>query len=1723
MPSECDNKMCIFYPLDNESLCKLAVRQRYGLLDNIHDFIWGSEGSAKWPFDTVRDLFAKSQEPFDIKQSVKVKLRQQAVGADKLPAGYTTDDITWGYDDARESFFTSDGENKMLKQIGLCKCKDDKDEQNEPKVVEEASMHNMITFITPKGNNGWNGIGDKNDATCARSWARDNYILITKKDVNDNVPAMAASLAETQDQAGLENERAARDLGNGRVSLPKKAITRGKVTKPGDELAGRMLEYALLEKLSEAKYNLYVDTMGSSLKQQLLSMHPDAKKKIVWMDCVQVQFDPAGKSTPNTGAGRDLGLTPEGQDVGDEGIKYINKLPDNAQYNSFWSLNLREKVESDETKRLWSLAATKGVFVDDQGTVLTKANVVTAINTAKTGSNLNENDWVESTWAGGTPQNLTLSDDKTKLNKISDYLIALDPQPEASPDAPTTVVPINVQASTNLLFVMNRYVNVSATTDNGAVMMMCDDKGICKIGDKEFAQKSSVVKKKGVLKKLLSIFASPKFRNDLQASSNPFRQAGLQFATKMKTAVAEKATTDHVIAKRLGDAGQALATIGTTNSILATGDRPLLAIAMLYLAPIIMYDGKPSRGTPEYGDSTSIFIRKDLLKKSLTVVTLNNKLTELATSLSPPSILPGGVAVPATGVTKPYIEKAAKTLVTKFTSLMTPLFTMIENIITIIKHYKAKLKEALPAAGNAIYERQKADAYWCLFLICIAYGKPLFLKYQAAVILYKECKDLDADAFGDDLTSGGADAVTPENAATAVKDLIIAAAGEAEVEGGGDPTNGAFKTWIDDGAQADIAKAIITKLSEKQRHLIEISNTIEQINSMNLVCAGFEPSEPAVADDDDAAAAAAAAAVAAGLTLPSAQLSLFTGTDSAGQAAKQVTFYKEAIKRTVAAQGNSTIVPNFWERLNRLNLLFYLFLSLNGVGQDEAYEYQLLNAKGSKYGRGFGARKTLNALKEKYSVAYLRTMDGIAGPPEGDNEDGLEDILGKIGKAIDQLAVKNQPNHFFLNGKDNNELVKATINTMIASYGANPPNFAKSLGPTIGTAMAKFEESDPIKPYATSTSLFSSTFVTQYQKQRYEATKNAAEVYKPVTIGASSLGGFDIVLPLLSDFIALLTNTHEDDDAIDLSQMTGLIRITAELLSNLKDINDKLNFKNYTYTQVTVGRRAKPFTIAPEKQGLAKRIFNRIFSSGSGTKKPKAADLNIWMNSEAINIKFLENTMVGDQWAAVNKQLTDAPDEFGLLPLTAQGGGGMVGGERGGQIMCVSNNVPTPWKAAKDQSKGFTALNCPPTREGENAGKPIVDKLESYKYCRPYAPHELGAVKGEIVRNDAGEIRGKCLQPGVSITNYNTNGTEKAFKGHLKDGVRPGDGKYDAYTQGDGGLSEEAAANKYAIAAVSRSQRSGETTFATLQAAEEFVDQLWAFEPMHMVTDGAGAALIVERSEAGTVVDKGKEQIVELPEAFSASDIKFFTTLLEIQAMLITYYPEGKISEADADVSKSVMEGINKIYTTANKPLVPLFLEGPKPSDEESKADEIDGPYYIWNGWVAAAIVGNWFGKVEGDDAAIKKNKANLTAFIDIINTIETVITPEIIYITNPLRLLNFYPLFENIEDEAAAAAVKARKAAAAAGDDITFFPDNNENINKDGIALLLKFVEISINCVSRHGSASAILQLQAFIKKLSQGDATLVKLNTDTDKELYPTVDLATVMANMVLSFIQQ
>jgi len=72
-----------------------------------------------------------------------------------------------------------------------------------------------------------------------------------------------------------------------------------------------------------------------------------------------------------------------------------------------------------------------------------------------------------------------------------------------------------------------------------------------------------------------------------------------------------------------------------------------------------------------------------------------------------------------------------------------------------------------------------------------------------------------------------------------------------------------------------------------------------------------------------------------------------------------------------------------------------------------------------------------------------------------------------------------------------------------------------------------------------------------------------------------------------------------------------------------------LIYKNYTYTQVTVGRRAKPFTIAPEKQGLAKRIFNRIFSSGSGTKKPKAADLNIWMNSEAINIKFLENTMVG--------------------------------------------------------------------------------------------------------------------------------------------------------------------------------------------------------------------------------------------------------------------------------------------------------------------------------------------------------------------------------------------------------------------------------------------------------------------------------------------------------------
>ena len=115
------NSKC-FYPLDNVSLCKLAVRQRYGLLDNVHDFIWGSEGSAKWPFTTtgggrintdstrgggtgVRDLFAKSQEPFDITLPVNVKLRVQGAGAD-LPDGIDFDTpIKWGFTPV-ESFFT---------------------------------------------------------------------------------------------------------------------------------------------------------------------------------------------------------------------------------------------------------------------------------------------------------------------------------------------------------------------------------------------------------------------------------------------------------------------------------------------------------------------------------------------------------------------------------------------------------------------------------------------------------------------------------------------------------------------------------------------------------------------------------------------------------------------------------------------------------------------------------------------------------------------------------------------------------------------------------------------------------------------------------------------------------------------------------------------------------------------------------------------------------------------------------------------------------------------------------------------------------------------------------------------------------------------------------------------------------------------------------------------------------------------------------------------------------------------------------------------------------------------------------------------------------------------------------------------------------------------------------------------------------------------------------
>lgn len=266
-------------------------------------------------------------------------------------------------------------------------------------------------------------------------------------------------------------------------------------------------------------------------------------------------------------------------------------------------------------------------------------------------------------------------------------------------------------------FFSNYDIHMSKDSKETRALMMRDEENDAWMANKDFAKRTTQIKNlstTSILKSFKQLFKGlPGIRDALK----------IIFPTKL--------TTQHYVCKRLGDAGQALLCVAMDNCILITGDRPLVAIAMMYRVPVIIYNNTTHQGETwkvnenNKNNSYSIFHLNTMLSFE-NKVEQNKKLIDdlegrLATLLSP-----GQGPGQAQRKTKEEILTAAKE----------KLKIITESISSLIAIVKVKLGEkvALEASEdrtlikNAVDEGNRA---WRVLILLLYYTMPLFDQYKS--------------------------------------------------------------------------------------------------------------------------------------------------------------------------------------------------------------------------------------------------------------------------------------------------------------------------------------------------------------------------------------------------------------------------------------------------------------------------------------------------------------------------------------------------------------------------------------------------------------------------------------------------------------------------------------------------------------------------------------------------------------------------------------------------------------------------------------------------------------------------------------------------------------------------------------------------------------------------------------------------------------------------------
>ena len=262
-------------------------------------------------------------------------------------------------------------------------------------------------------------------------------------------------------------------------------------------------------------------------------------------------------------------------------------------------------------------------------------------------------------------------------------------------------------------FFSNYDIHMSKDSKETRALMMRDEENDAWMANKDFAKRTTQIKNlstTSILKSFKQLFKGlPGIRDALK----------IIFPTKL--------TTQHYVCKRLGDAGQALLCVAMDNCILITGDRPLVAIAMMYRVPVIIYNNTTHQGETwkvdkkNKNNSYSIFHLETMLSFE-NKVEQNKKLIidlegRLATLLSPGQ---------AQRKTKEEILTAAKE----------KLKIITESISSLIAIVKVKLGEkvALEASENRTLIKNAVDdgnRAWRVLILLLYYTMPLFDQYKS--------------------------------------------------------------------------------------------------------------------------------------------------------------------------------------------------------------------------------------------------------------------------------------------------------------------------------------------------------------------------------------------------------------------------------------------------------------------------------------------------------------------------------------------------------------------------------------------------------------------------------------------------------------------------------------------------------------------------------------------------------------------------------------------------------------------------------------------------------------------------------------------------------------------------------------------------------------------------------------------------------------------------------